>query len=283
MKPFVIIISGLSGAGKTVTLRSLEDSSFFCVDNLHPSLIDDFIRISVVNSKVEKIGIGIDIREKEFLNEIEDVIHSLRKRYNLHIIFLEAEPDCLVRRYKETRRPHPLAQSARGNILGAIEMEKKLLNPLRSESDRIIDTSPFNPHQLRHLITSTFGRIQADTLKVTLISFGFKYGMPQHLDMLLDVRFLPNPHYVDDLRPLTGLDEPVKQFVFKNKLTLDFLDKIKDLMNFLIPQYVKEGKTYLAIGVGCTGGKHRSPAIIERLKDYLQKHDLPIEIIHRDI
>ncbi len=283
MKPFVIIVSGLSGAGKTVTLRALEDSGYFCVDNLPPSLIDEFINITTENPEVEKIGIGIDIREKSLLENVDALFRSTREKYNLHVIYLVSEPDDLIRRYKETRRPHPLSQLTKGNILKAIEMEKKLLEPLRTEADKIIDTSSYTPHQLRDLICSSFGTITVNKLKVTLISFGFKYGVPQNPDMLLDVRFLPNPHFVPDLRDLTGLDEPVAKYVLEKEKTKEYLIKIEDIMDFLIPEYANEGKTYLTLGVGCTGGRHRSPAITEKIKTIVEKHDVGVEVIHREI
>ncbi len=283
MKPFVIVVSGLSGAGKTVTLRALEDVGFFCVDNLPPSLIDAFIDTSTLNSNIEQIGIGIDIREKDLLKDFKKVILHKRDKYNLHTIFLDADIEALIRRYKETRRPHPLTKLAKGDIIRAIKIEEKLLKPLKDEADRLIDTSSLDPHQLRRVITSMFSNISVDTLKITLISFGFKFGIPQHLDMLLDVRFLPNPHFVDKLRPLTGLDDEVKRFVFDSNLTLEYIKKIEDLLDFLIPQYINEGKTYFTLGIGCTGGRHRSPSIVERLRTLLETHKIPIEVVHREL
>jgi UPF0042 nucleotide-binding protein len=282
-RPFVIIVTGLSGAGKTVSLRTLEDTHFFCVDNLPPSLIDSFVEHTAGNPDSDRIGVGIDIREKAFLKDIDKTITELDKKYNLHIIFLEADTDALLRRYKETRRPHPLAAATGGDIYRAIEMEIKLLKPLRDNAHRIVDTSSFTPHQLRHFIASTFGTLTPDTLKTTLISFGFKYGIPQHLDMLLDVRFLPNPYFVESLRLLTGKDAPVKDFVLSPDVTVEYLKKIEDLLDFLIPRYIGEGKTSLTIGIGCTGGRHRSPAIVERLMESLKKHNMLIELIHRDL
>jgi UPF0042 nucleotide-binding protein len=283
MRPYIIIISGLSGAGKTVALRALEDSGFFCVDNLPPRLINDFVKISLNSSKATKIGIGIDIREKEFLNELDGIVNASRKKYNMHKIFLEAGTNDLIRRYKETRRPHPLGHLTEGDISKAIEMESKMLEPLREQADRILDTSAMTPHQLRHHITSIFSGISADVLKITLISFGFKYGIPQHLDMLFEARFLPNPHFIAELRALTGLDEPVRDFVFSDNSTTEFLQKIEGLVDFLIPQYIKEGRAYLTIGIGCTGGRHRSPAITQWLKDVISKYNVVVDVVHRDI
>jgi UPF0042 nucleotide-binding protein len=282
-RPYIIIISGLSGAGKTVALRSLEDSGFLCADNLPPQLINDFVKISIDHSKATKIGIGIDIREKEFLNELEGIVTASKKRYIMHKIFLEAGINDLIRRYKETRRPHPLGHLTGGDISKAIQMESKMLEPLREHADRVIDTSTMTPHQLRHHIISIFGDISVDVLKITLISFGFKYGIPQHLDMLFDARFLPNPHFVPELRALTGKNESVKDFIFSDKSTLAFLEKIEPLVDFLIPEYIKEGRAYLTIGIGCTGGRHRSPAIVEWLYGVIIKHKVIVEIVDRDI
>jgi UPF0042 nucleotide-binding protein len=282
-KPFVIIVTGLSGAGKTVSLRTLEDTHFFCVDNLPPSLIDGFVELTAARSDNDRIGVGIDIREKDFLKDIDKTIVELEKKYNLHVIFLEADIDALLRRYKETRRPHPLARFTGDDLLKAVEMEIKLLKPLRDNAHRIVDTSSFTPHQLRHFIASIFGTLTPDTLKTTLISFGFKYGIPQHLDMLLDVRFLPNPYFVEHLRPFTGKDAAVRDYVLSNDVTVEYLKKIEDLLDFLIPQYLGEGKTSLTIGIGCTGGRHRSPAVVERLMESLRKHNMLIELVHRDI
>jgi UPF0042 nucleotide-binding protein len=282
-KPFVIIVTGLSGAGKTVSLRTLEDTHFFCVDNLPPSLIDGFIEHTAARTDIDRIGVGIDIREKDFLKDIDKTINELETKYNLHIIFLEADTDALLRRYKETRRPHPLAHLTGGDLYKAVEMEIKLLKPLRDNAHRLVDTSSFTPHQLRHFIATIFGTLTPDTLKTTLISFGFKFGIPQHLDMLLDVRFLPNPHFVEHLRALTGKDDPVRDYVMASSTTMEYLNKIEDLLDFLIPQYLGEGKTSLTIGIGCTGGRHRSPAIVERLMESLKKHNILIELVHRDL
>ncbi|MBF0319307.1 MAG: RNase adapter RapZ [Nitrospirae bacterium] len=281
MKPTVVIITGLSGAGKTVTLRALEDAGFFCVDNLPSSLIDNFVKLTALRS--ERIAIGIDIREKGFLRGIDKVIQKLRDKYKVNIVYLEAETDIVIRRYKETRRPHPLAKAAKDNIEKAIVMEQKMLKFLRDEADSIIDTSSFTPHHLRQHITSVIGGLSAGSLRFTIISFGFKFGIPQQLDMLLDVRFLPNPHFVDELRPLTGLDEPVKRYIFESPVTAEYIEKIEGLFNFLIPMYVKEGKSSFTLGIGCTGGRHRSPAIVEKAREFSKKHDLFIDVIHRDM
>jgi UPF0042 nucleotide-binding protein len=279
-KPIIVIITGLSGSGKTIALRSLEDSNFFCVDNLPVTLIESFTAIVSKNREIKKIGIGIDIREKGFLSEISDVLKTLRNKYQTEVLFLEAERDVLVRRFKETRRPHPLG----GNIEEAIQIEKGRLSILKDVADRIVDTSSFTPHQLRQFVTSLYG-IQKGKKPITvvLISFGYKFGIPQNIDLLFDVRFLPNPNFVPGLKSLKGTDKKVSDYVLKKPETKAFLSKIRELIDFLIPLYIKEGRPYLTIGIGCTGGNHRSPAIVEKLQGYLKKHPIDLNIVHRDI
>ena len=280
LKPTIVIITGLSGSGKTVALRALEDSDFFCVDNLPIALIDLFVSIVSKNKELKKIGIGIDIREKGFLSEIGNVLKTLRNKYRTEILFLEAEKDILLRRFKETRRPHPLG----GNIEDAIQIEKERLSLLKEEADRIVDTSSYTPHQLRQFVTSLYrGQKGKKLMTVVLISFGFKFGTPQNIDLLFDVRFLPNPNFVPELKALKGTDKKVSDYVFKKQVTKAFLNKMKELIDFLIPLYIREGRYYLTIGIGCTGGNHRSPAIVGKLQSYLKKHPIDLSIVHRDI
>ena len=280
LKPTIVIITGLSGSGKTVALRALEDSDFFCVDNLPIALIDLFVSIVSKNKELKKIGIGIDIREKGFLSEIGNVLKTLRNKYRTEILFLEAEKDILLRRFKETRRPHPLG----GNIEDAIQIEKERLSLLKEEADRIVDTSSYTPHQLRQFVTSLYrGQKGKKLMTVVLISFGFKFGTPQNIDLLFDVRFLPNPNFVPELKTLKGTDKKVSDYVLKKQVTKAFLNKMKELIDFLIPLYIREGRYYLTIGIGCTGGNHRSPAIVERMQGYLKKHPIDLSIVHRDI
>ena len=280
MKPIIVILTGLSGSGKTVALRALEDSGFFCVDNLPIALIGSFASIISRNREIRKIGIGIDIREKGSLSEINVVLKTLRKKYQMQVLFLEAEKDVLVRRFRETRRPHPLE----GNIDEAIHIEKERLAPLKEVADRVVDTSSFTPHQLRQLITSLYG-LQAGrkAMTVVLISFGFKFGAPQNVDLLFDVRFLPNPNFVPELKPLRGTDKQVSDYVLKNSVTKTYVKKIQEFIDFLIPYYIKEGRSYLTIGVGCTGGNHRSPAIAENLQSHLKRHPIDLSVVHRDL
>mgnify|MGYP001586685756 CR=1 FL=1 len=280
----VVIISGLSGSGKTVALRALEDSGFFCVDNLPLTLIDSFITHLTQKGDIKRIGIGIDIREQGFLLKTASALQALRKKHKTEIIFLEAEKGVLIRRFKETRRPHPLSRSFKNDIGKSIEAEKKALMPLRKEADRIIDTSSYTPHQLRQLITSLYSSAaKGSAMSLTLISFGYKFGVPQNIDLLFDVRFIPNPHFVPELKELSGIDMPVKKFIFEKPRTKEFMKKLKGLLNFLIPLYIKEGKTYLTIGIGCTGGRHRSPAITEKIASLIKNQPVDINIVHRDL
>ena len=278
--PLVVIITGLSGSGKTVALRALEDAGFFCVDNLPVALIESFISEVSGNARIKKIGIGIDIREKGFLSEVDHVLKALKQKHRSEVLFLEAEQEVLLRRFKETRRPHPIE----GNIEDALKIEKEILSALKEAADRIIDTSSFTPHQLRRMITGLYS-ISAGKKNMTLvlISFGFKFGQPQNIDLLFDVRFLPNPHFVPELKPLRGTDKKVADFVLKNKTTNTYVSKIKDLIDFVIPHYIKEGRSYVTIGIGCTGGNHRSPAIVEKLKRSLKRHPVELSIVHRDL
>ena len=275
----VLIVSGLSGSGKTVALRAVEDAGFYCVDNIPVSLINSLIDKISRQSGSMPIAIGIDIREKEFLGDIKAAIALLRKKFFLQILYLNAEPEVLVRRFKETRRPHPLG----GSLEEAIMIERKALSGLETNADRVIDTSTLTPHELRKLVTSLYApKAGHKDLAVSIISFGFKYGIPQNIDLLFDVRFLPNPHFVPGLRDLTGRDKKVADFVFSHPATKQFMKKVEDLLGFLIPHYIQEGKSYISIAFGCTGGRHRSPAIVEEIARFMTKKNLDRHIIHRD-
>ncbi|GER93917.1 RNase adaptor protein RapZ [hot springs metagenome] len=284
--PYVVIVSGLSGAGKTVALRALEDIGFFCIDNLPVTLIESFLSTIKTKQSMEKIGISIDIREKEFLSDVYNILSSIKDRYKIEILFLEAEKNVMLRRYKETRRPHPVL-SMRGemDIETAIEEEITLLSVIRDAADRIIDTSTYTPHQLRHLITSLYGSLtEKQAVNISLISFGYKFGVPQNVDILFDVRFLPNPYFIPELKALKGTDPVVYDFVIKKKETKEFLSHITGLIDFLLPHYIREGRTYLVVGIGCTGGMHRSPAIVEEISKHIdKKHGIKSYVIHRDM
>src|SRR5208283_3512047 len=281
----VIIVSGLSGAGKTVALRALEDAGYFCIDNLPITLIEPFLSI-IKTENIRKIGIGIDIREHVFLSGVYRIILSLKSQYNVRVLFLEAENKVMLHRFKETRRPHPMLPiSGEMNLEKAVEEERRLLTVIRDAADLIMDTSNFTPHQLRHRIIASYGSGESfKGLNVTIISFGFKFGAPEGLDLLFDVRFLPNPYFIADLKPLKGTDGAVAEFVLNSDETREFLVHVRGLLDFLLPNYKREGRTYLTIGIGCTGGRHRSPAIVEHLAKGLDsRFNLAVNIIHRDI
>lgn len=282
MKTHGVILTGLSGSGKTVALRAFEDCGYFCTDNLPAVLIDDFLKISS-SSGISSFAIGIDIREKGFLSNIEDRLLNLKKKYNIEIVFLEAETSTLIRRFKETKRPHPLIDRESLDLEASLRKESIILKPLRDLAERIIDTSTFTPYQLRDHIASIYCIQSSNDLNVILTSFGYKYGIPPQADIILDVRFLPNPHYVASLKDRTGLEREVKEFVFSDSTGKQFLNKTEDLIAFLIPLYVKEGKTYLNVCIGCTGGKHRSVAIVEALDDCFSSFPVHLEKVHRDI
>jgi UPF0042 nucleotide-binding protein len=281
----VVIVSGLSGAGKTVALRALEDAGFFCIDNLPVKLIASFLT-AIDSRNIRNVGIGVDIREKTFLGDAYRIIALLKEHYGVEIIFLEAEKEVMIRRFKETRRPHPMIVT--GTVTGiedAIEEEKKQLTVLRDSADKILDTSNYTPHQLRQMIMSAYSRAEVSKgLNITLISFGYKYGIPQSSDLLFDIRFLPNPYFVPSLKPLTGLDEGVAAYVMSNADAVDLLSRLDNLLGFLLPRYIKEGRAYLVIGVGCTGGRHRSPVLVQELaKRIKDNYRIESNIVHRDI
>jgi UPF0042 nucleotide-binding protein len=282
----VVVVSGLSGAGKTVALRALEDMGYFCIDNLPVTLIEPFLSTVMAGGSVPGIAIGVDIREKRFLADVYSILSLLKGRYLIEILFLEAEKDVMVRRYKETRRPHPMQSLGSGiDMEAAIEEERKYLSAIRDAADRIIDTSNYSPHQLRRFIIAAYGQTGQDHgLAVSLVSFGFKFGVPQEIDLLLDVRFLPNPYFIPELRPLKGTDTEVSKFVMKSGETVEFLARATALLDFLLPHYVKEGRSYLVIGIGCTGGRHRSPAIVEALAGHIREtQHMETTVIHRDM
>ncbi len=278
------MITGLSGAGKTVALRALEDAGFFAIDNLPLPLLGEVIKLSRRSRRFEKLALGIDIREKELLEDLNNILTPAKADANIEILFLEAEKGVLSRRFKETRRPHPLSTKDNTEIESLIDREMSLLEPLRGHANRIVDTSSYTPHQLRSLMMETYAHTQGERTTVTLLSFGYKYGIPPNIDLLLDIRFLPNPHFVTDLRPLTGLDEPVRDFIFQSPLTAEFLQKTADYLTYLIPHYIKEGKTHITIGIGCTGGQHRSPAIVEELGNVISERlKIGIRKVHREL
>ncbi|MDH4027627.1 MAG: RNase adapter RapZ [Nitrospirota bacterium] len=276
----IIILTGLSGAGKSVALNAFEDSGYFCVDNLPSPLIVTFANLCSKTPNISKIAVGIDIRERKFLADFSDKISSLHKYHDVKIIFLEATDEALIRRFKETRRPHPLGLK---DLRKALRKEAEYLSAIRQEADTIIDTSSLTPHQLRKLVIDFFLKKGPKEMTVNLVSFGYKYGIPLEADLLFDVRFLPNPYFVKTLKELTGRSPKVKKYVLSQKDTTDFFDKLFPLLNHIIPLYRQEGKSYLTIGVGCTGGRHRSPVILHEIEKALKKQNLATTVTHRDM
>jgi UPF0042 nucleotide-binding protein len=279
----LVIITGMSGAGKTIAVQSLEDLGFFCVDNLPPVLIPKFAELIEQSSgKIGRVALVIDLRGREFFTALTEALNFLKTRHTVRyeILFLDARDQVLVTRYKESRRRHPLAPE--GPPLEGIRLERRLLEELKGLATQVIDTSDMKPARLKALITERFQMQSAGELTVNILSFGFKYGIPIDADLVFDVRFLPNPHYIEHLRPKTGLDEDVYEYVMKWDDTRVFLEKLTDLLKFLIPHYALEGKSQVVIGIGCTGGKHRSVAIAEYLGKELAEVAGKVRVSHRD-
>lgn len=279
----LIIITGLSGAGRTQAMQSLEDQDFFCVDNLPPTFLVKFAELCAQSrGKVSKAAIVCDLRGGEFFSSLSEALNNLEKEgFRLQILFLDASDETLIRRYKESRRRHPL--SPQGRVLDGIQAERQQMEDLRIRADTIIDTSNLSSQQLRRQVADLYGKVRGlGQMAVSVISFGFKYGIPLDADLVMDVRFLPNPFYIQGLRPLTGEDTLVQDYVFGNAMAQEFMEKYLALLEFILPNYVKEGKTHLVIGIGCTGGQHRSVAIAERVGRFLIKRQYTISIKHRD-
>lgn len=280
----IVIITGLSGSGKSTALHALEDIGFFCVDNLPILLLPKFLEIQgTASGEVSKVALVMDVRERYFLEKHMEVISKLKKKkYSIEILFLEASDDSLLHRFSETRRAHPL--SGKRTVPESIALEREKLRELKDIADTIIDTSLYNIHQLKDLLQRYYlDPLKGNKITINLISFGYRYGLPSDADMALDVRFLPNPYFYEDLKKYNGNDSRVREYVLKWDDTLHFLDKIYSLLSFLIPRYEKEGKTYLTIAVGCTGGRHRSVVILNRISEYLSEKGYSININHRDM
>jgi UPF0042 nucleotide-binding protein len=280
----LLIITGPSGAGKGTLLRALEDYGYFCVDNLPVELLGKFSELLLLKSDgVRRGALVVDVRERGSLNDFPDVCRRLKTvpELDVSLYFLEASDDVLVRRYSETRRPHPL--DATRPVREAILMERERLAPIRAMADQVIDTSHFSIHDLRAYAGRLTGVVRdSSPLLVTLISFGYKYGIPMDADMIFDVRFLSNPYFVPELKPLTGADPPVVAFMKTQPATGEFLERIDSMLSFLMPQFEKEGKSYLTVAIGCTGGRHRSVMIVDEIASHLNS-ERRLKVIHRDI
>jgi UPF0042 nucleotide-binding protein len=279
-----VIITGLSGAGKSHAIKCFEDMGFFCVDNLPTTLIPTFADlVARSHQTASRVALGVDVREGEYLTHLLDTLGELRGRgHAVEVLFLEASEEALVRRYRETRRRHPLAPE--GNLVEGIRAERKALSTMREVADRIVDTSTLTVHQLKdRLIEMYVSPGQRTGLTISLVSFGFKHGVPFDADLVFDVRFLPNPHFVEGLRPLDGRDARVREFILSHAESRELLRRLEDFLGFVLPAYQREGKAYLTVAIGCTGGRHRSVALVEELKGFLQRLGLAASVVHRDM
>lgn len=280
----LVIVTGMSGAGRSTAMKMIEDMDFFCIDNLPIPLLDKLVELSVNLAELQKVAIGIDVRNGKGLSGIKDTLDQMdAKGIAYEILYMDAEDEVLLKRYKETRRNHPLAAGER--IDKGIQEERKELSYLKSRAKYIIDTSRLLTRELKVELEKIFVQNQDyKNLFVTILSFGFKYGIPADSDIVMDVRFLPNPYYVEELRPKTGNDPEIQNYVMQYEEANEFLDKLEDMINFLIPNYISEGKNQLVISIGCTGGKHRSVTLANELYKRLDgKNDYGLKVEHRDI
>jgi len=278
----LVILTGISGAGKASALKAFEDLGFHCVDNLPLELLPHFAGLVSSSPNVERAAIVIDVREGATLDRLPDILKNIKKLLHTRVVFLDAQDAVLVRRFSETRRPHPLGRSE--TVSRSIVEERQLLDPIRNVADTLIDTSNFNVHELRADILARFGHEdETKRLLVSCLSFGFKNGVPLDADMVFDVRFLPNPHFVPEFRKKTGLDPKVAAYVRGFPQTREFLNRVTRLMLYLLPHYVEEGKSYLTVAFGCTGGQHRSVMMAEEMRNRLEKAGYQVKALHRDM
>ncbi len=278
-----IIVTGVSGSGKSCVVKALEDIGFFCIDNMPPQLIHKFADICKGNSSIEKVALVTDIRGGELFLQLWDSVEEMRRLgLNIKVLFLYADHDVVKRRYKETRRKHPLLDISGGDIDKAISAEFDILMPIRENSDYCIDTSLMSTAKLKESVLNIFLEDITESMMISCISFGFKYGVPDEADLVFDVRCLPNPFYVPELKQKTGMDSEVRDFVMKHETARTLQAKLFDLLDFLIPQYIAEGKSQLVIAFGCTGGKHRSVTFAENMFRHLSENKLTVRLLHRD-
>ena len=277
-----LIITGISGSGKTVVSHFLEDLGYYCVDNLPakliPSLVELWLREEV---EIRKIALVVDIREPGFLSDFPAAVEEIKKRIRPKIIFLEASDETLLKRFSETRRPHPLTKKK--SVIEGIRLERKRLAPIKKLADDVFDTSSTNISQLKELLARRLVKGRTPTMQIVVVSFGYKYGVPLDADLIFDTRFLPNPFYIDSLRDKTGKSPAVRAYVLHSAESREFRDRLFPFIDYLIPKFVAEGKSYLTIAIGCTGGKHRSVVIAEELRGYLRKRRYDIKVYHRDV
>ena len=279
--PRILLVTGSSGSGKTTALRALEDAGYFCIDNLPVPLLGKLVELARQAGDMHRIAVVVDAREGRFLADLPRAVATLRNGdAQVEVLFLDASDDVLIRRYSETRRRHPLAVD--GSVVDGIAEERRILRELRTLADEAVDTSSLTVHELKRLIQARFGG-ESSELSVALVSFGFRYGLPPQADLVLDVRFLPNPYFVPEMRSRTGRETDVAAYVLDRQEAREFLDRAVDLIGFLLPQYRREGKSYLTIAIGCTGGKHRSVAVVRELGRRLEGEGVLLHIWDRDI
>lgn len=281
----VVIITGMSGSGKSGAAKVLEDIGYFCIDNMPPELLPKFIEISSKSAgEIERIAIVTDIRGGELFFRLSEYIDELIEiGISVKLLYLDASDNVIIQRYKETRRKHPLDERAQGNVRHAVQLEREILAPIREKADYYFDTSLTSLAQLKDQVKSIFLEKASDSMIVNLVSFGFKYGAANEADLIFDVRCLPNPFYLPELKNKTGLDAEVRDYVMSHDAAKTLRAKLEDLTEFLLPLYVKEGKSQLVIGFGCTGGKHRSVTFVENMRDFLEERGIKVRVSHRDI
>jgi len=278
----LVILTGLSGSGKSTVLKAFEDMDFYCVDNLPVDLIPIFAELHAAGEgDFARAALLVDAREGAQLQKLPVLLKHLRRDHPIALVFIEASEEALLRRYSETRRPHPL--SGEYSVREGLSRERALMHPIRKLADVVIDTSRFNVHELRHFVTERFKNPDKRPMLVSVVSFGYRYGVPVDADLLFDVRFLPNPHFVPKLRGYTGTDHKVQRYLRSFPQTGEFLRRIEGLLTYLIPHYIREGKSYLTIGFGCTGGKHRSVMLAEAVRKALEKRGYTAKLVHRDL
>ncbi|MDA8308180.1 MAG: RNase adapter RapZ [Deltaproteobacteria bacterium] len=284
-KPHVVVVTGLSGSGKSTAIKAFEDIDYFCIDNLPVPLLGNFLQLCELDMQdMERIALGIDIRERKFLRNYNQIFSVLEEAgYRFEIIFLEADKEILQRRYSQTRRVHPAAPTEH-QLIQAIDFEREQLRALRSRATRIIDTGTLSVHQLKRLITGAYSHIgESERISIQVMSFGYKYGVPLESDLVMDVRFLPNPYFIENLKDQDGRAEPVRSWVLQWPAVQEFMSDYCALLLKLLPSYIEEGKRYLTIAMGCTGGKHRSVVIADGIADRLRQNSYHVKVIHRDI
>jgi UPF0042 nucleotide-binding protein len=278
----LVVLTGLSGSGKSTVLKSFEDMGFYCVDNLPVELMPIFAELHAAGGgDFARAALMIDAREGLQLQKLPPLLKHLRKDHPITLVFIEANDDALLRRYSETRRPHPLGKNF--SVRESLRHERALMGPIRKLADVVIDSTQFNVHELRHFVTERFKNPDKRPLMVSVVSFGYRYGVPTDADLVFDVRFLPNPHFVPRLREFTGKDPKVRRYILSFPQTAEFLRRVEGLLTYLLPHYIREGKSYLTIAFGCTGGKHRSVMMSEDVKKSFEKRGVTAKVVHRDI